>query len=228
MTDNANPGGNAVVAMVVRYIGTSFTVLAQGNSAGNGIQTTFAITPNYTVDVGDLIVVRFTTPSATRASSIGTVQVGQLAPAPNTTTTTYNIAFARPATFAGSDSVITNTGGNSIVLRLGTVTTVDDYLPLQIPVGETITGWKVWVEKETSLNTVSFRLRDSDDDAFSTSLAGAVQSSSANNPGVIKLGQSGLDIPVTDGHSFYIAARSGGWDAIGSSDRVLAYAVTTR
>ncbi|MES2211505.1 MAG: hypothetical protein V4515_15175 [Chloroflexota bacterium] len=133
----------------------------------------------------------------------------------------YHIAMAEPGTFAGSNSALTITGGNSVVLGLGSVSTSDDYLPLDLPVGASITGWNVWLNKVTTAGTVSFKLEDTNLTTGATVQIGATQSSAVSNPGFIQLGETGLSQTVQNGHAYYIRARSAG--NTGGTDNVFGY-----
>lgn len=233
-------GNNIMVSLFARPTsGGSDTpigpVTAYATSDGTGHAQTLAFTlpTPYQVPTGVTVLLRALASSGypltpTKPSAIGPATVTPFVappPPPRTTQIMYNMALAHPATFAGSNSVLT-IAGETVELVLGTVSTVDDYLPVALPVGSTIVSWKVWAFKESSGPTISFRFRDSNLDTFLTSRVGDVQSSSLNNPGVITLGQGNLSVPVTEGHSFFIAARSGGTDSLHSQDRVLGYSVT--
>lgn len=137
----------------------------------------------------------------------------------------YNIALAQPGNKAGSTSSLTILGGNAVVLWFGT-SLIEDYLPLSLPVGSTLTGWKVWLRKETSHGTMVLQLRDSDATTENTTLIGSAQSTSASNPGSVTLGQSGLSVIAQDGHSYYIASHGGGTSGTADGNEfALAYAV---
>lgn len=136
---------------------------------------------------------------------------------------TYHVASAQPGTTAGSNSTITQSS-QGVFLQFGSVTTTDDYLPLDLPVGATITSWTVWVNKVTTSGTVSFTLRATDMTTETGSTIGVAQTNSANNPGFITLGQSGLSTVTTAGTNYHIRARSGG--TTGGADRVYGWSVT--
>jgi len=97
--------------------------------------------------------------------------------------------------------------------------------PLRLPVGSVISAWSMNFRKNsTSASSVSAKLCEQDN-AGNLSQIGATQTNSANSPGVIALGQSGLAAPVVAGHSYVIIASSP--SVSGLSDSVSNGSVTT-
>lgn len=136
----------------------------------------------------------------------------------------HSMALAQPGTQAGSTSTITDLGSHAVVLQFGSATVADDYLPIRLPVGATLTAWNVWLQKVTTAGTISFKAYDANATNNAVSQIGATQSNNASNPGFIQLGQSGLSTVIQAGHAYHIAARSAG--NTGGTDFVYAYSVT--
>lgn len=76
--------------------------------------------------------------------------------------------------------------------------------PVHVEVGDTISAWQVFASKGTAAtNTLSAELYKIDNTGARTKI-GASQSNSANNPGNITLGQSGLSQVVAANESYFI------------------------
>jgi hypothetical protein len=82
--------------------------------------------------------------------------------------------------------------------------------PLPLPVGFRLTSWTLYGAKTSTSGTMTAKLFDFD---MTTGAAptqiGATQSNSANNPGVITLGQAGLTTTTVAGHSYFIDVGPG-------------------
>jgi hypothetical protein len=135
----------------------------------------------------------------------------------------FNVALALVGV-GGSNSTLTTTGAFTVILQLGSNAGATDVLPVYVPAGATVTGWNVWLKKFTTAGTVSCLLHETDMTSETTSQIGATQSNSANNPGFIQLGQTGLNTLITAGNTLYIEARSAG--QTGGVDRIYGYSVT--
>lgn len=129
---------------------------------------------------------------------------------------TFNIALAALA----SGASINNIGGFG-GLALGTSNQINS-LPLILPVGITISAWQVQLQKSSASGTISAILWDINGLTGTGTQVGSTQSNSANNPGNIQLGQSGLSTVVTVGHSYQITVQGGGV----TGDFVIGYSVT--
>jgi hypothetical protein len=78
--DNTGSDGNAVAMMLVSYVGSAWTVLAQATSDSSGSAQSLNLTPSHVVTATEVLQIRFTSlasPPPTRMSTIGMVQVGR-------------------------------------------------------------------------------------------------------------------------------------------------------
>lgn len=96
-------------------------------------------------------------------------------------------------------------------LPLGTTTDEND-LPLTFPVGGQITGWSIRLFKGSAAGTVTAKLWEAvpATGAGTPTQIGTTKTNSANNPGDISLGETGLTFTTTVGRQYYITVNGGG------------------
>jgi len=128
------------------------------------------------------------------------------------------------------DLVVTTTsaikaGGNSTsgpdITLAGS--TSEQTAPLVLPIG-TLTAWTIRMNKGSASGTISAKLFRCTDLATPVQI-GSTQSNSANNPGLISLGQSGLSEVMVAGRQYYIVFNGGGVIG-GLGDHALGYSAT--
>jgi hypothetical protein len=155
-----------------------------------------------------------TLPSALPAAraAVTVSSTGQLGFDSNTEN--YNIASAVPAT--GASFLIA--GGLAPTLILGGT---GSPCPVIVSVGDTITAWSAdFVKNSNATVTVTATLLKCV--GISVTTIGVAQTNSANAPGSITLGQSGLSAVVASGESYVILVQS----SSGSDDAVTSYSLT--
>lgn len=92
-------------------------------------------------------------------------------------------------------------------------------LPLVIPLG-VINEWSVTINKSSATGTITARLYESTAaSGVGVNQIGSTQTNSANNPGAITLGQTGLAHAMSAGREYYIILNGGGT----TGDMVTAY-----
>jgi hypothetical protein len=157
-----------------------------------------------------------TVPNAVTFSSAVIVSAGGIAVTGNSTVTgtlnvtgtltngetrTYSVALG----IAGSGATVT-VGGSPPAIGIGTATT-GTMLPLEFKVGVTITAWEVRLIKNTdNTKTLSAKLWK----GITPTQVGSTQSNSANAPGFITLGQSGLTDVVATQTAYFIEVVGSG------------------
>lgn len=113
---------------------------------------------------------------------------------------TYSVAYA----IAGTGATGPSTGGTAgavPAVAVGTGTNGAVNLPLRMRVGTTITAWEVRLIKNTdNTKTLSAKLWK----GITPTQIGVTQSSNANAPGLITLGQSSLSEVVTSSTGYFI------------------------
>lgn len=126
----------------------------------------------------------------------------------------YSIAFA----ILGTGSTFLSATGLPPTMTIGTGGSA---CPLVVNVGDTISSWSIACNKISNA-TISVTATFAKIINNTYTQVGAVQTNSANNPGNITLGQSGLSVTVGSGESYviYIQVSSG------SSDTATGYSVT--
>lgn len=138
-------------------------------------------------------------------------------------TETYSVAFA-----AAAAGTTTNQGTSiqSPSISLGTVTSGAVNCPIRARIGTTITAWQTRITKTTSsASTVSVKLWKAStiSPGSAPTQIGSTQSNSANNPGAVSPGQSGLTEVVAANTSYFIEVIGSG----SAGDAVFDYQVTT-
>lgn len=117
------------------------------------------------------------------------------------------IQFSIGLVAARSPAVLDDSIG---ILALQLVTsTVNQCLPLSLPVGFVIAAWRVDLQKTSTSGTIHATLVDVNA-AAGTGVPGTPQTNGASNPGHITLGQTGLALTVQAHHNFYIEVGGGG------------------
>lgn len=202
-----------------------------GHAAPAGIAGTYTVTwplalPGSTllqqIDNAGQVIFSNTVPSAATFSALITASVGLIVSAggaaitgnssvtgnlnvtgtlTNGETRTYSVALGIP----GPSATVT-VGGSPPNIGLGTATN-GTMLPLEFKVGVTITAWEVRLIKNTdNTKTLSAKLWKGN----TPTQVGATQSSSANAPGLITLGQSSLTEVVTTQTGYFIEVVGSG------------------
>lgn len=109
-------------------------------------------------------------------------------------------------------------------IELGTGTDRNANLPLILREGSTLTSWNVRINKRSSTGTVSVKLVESSSSG-SVAQLGATQSNSANAPGAIDLGQTGLSVSIVSGRRYFIEVTGGG-STTPAGDQVFGYSAS--
>lgn len=128
---------------------------------------------------------------------------------------THSIALAVPASGASIQDL------SRPVLVLST-SIANNILPLVLPAGIKITGWEVRLQKTSSSGTITASLNETVGSTGAASTIGAAQTNSANNPGFITLGQSGLSFTTSASRTYYLYLSGGGI----TGDAAFGYQVT--
>lgn len=179
-----------------------------------------------------------TVPNAVTFSNAVTVSAGGAAITGNSTVTgnlnitgtltygdveIYSMAFAILA--AGAALTAGGiAGGSQPSAAIGTVTNGALNCPLRIRVGTTITAWQIRLLKNTNgAATISANLCRGNSGGASATRIGVIQSNTANAPGLITLGQSGLTEVAAVNTSYFIEVVGSG----SSGDIALDYQTTT-
>lgn len=80
---------------------------------------------------------------------------------------------------------------------------------IDLEVGEVLTAWSVKLSKTSASGTITAELVDQSSSGSQTQI-GSSQTNSANNPGAISLGATGLSTTAATGHSYFIRVAGGG------------------
>lgn len=119
----------------------------------------------------------------------------------------HSIAFALPDASASLSLGVAGTTATRLSLQ---TSTGDNVLPLNIPVG-TITKWSITLSKTSATGTITGRIYEcANANGVGVTQIGATQTNSANNPGAITLGQTGLSFAMTSGREYFLVLNGGG------------------
>lgn len=125
-----------------------------------------------------------------------------------------------PGSLARSDDA--SVTATNDMLNFSTSTTVVS-CPCPCQPGAVISAWKVYLQKTSASGTISASVQDSNMlTGPASSTVGTSQSNSANNPGFIQLGQTGLSVTIAANHSISISIVPGGT----TGDRLLGWSYT--
>jgi len=184
---------SAVAMMLVSYAGSgsSFTVLGQANSTSSGAQTV-SLSSSHVVTSTESLVLRFTTPGATTAATVGTIGVGA-APRPAPTVTRIIPVTGATVTppLIYSAATISGVGSGAQVLTV----------PLGGDVGATLVAIRARVT-DVSGSPVRLQLAVSGDNAESMRvIGGPVMSSGTGTEQTVTLSTAAAEI---DGQQHFI------------------------
>ncbi len=89
--------------------------------------------------------------------------------------------------------------------------TADIVYAIHLPAGSQLTSWKVYAHKTTNgTKTITARLLDVTSSTNANAAIGSTQTNTANAPGDISLGATGLTTTFAAGHVYYIAVTASG------------------
>jgi fibronectin-binding autotransporter adhesin len=216
VTGVLTPSGGIAAHAVSGDVTVSGRVIATGASASLDLFETTASAQRIRLQAPAALSADFTLtlPSALPAAraAVTVSATGQLGF--DATPDLYNIASAVPAT--GASFLIA--GGLAPTLILGGT---GSPCPVIVSVGDTITAWSAdFVKNSNATVTVTATLLKCV--GISVTTIGVAQTNSANAPGSITLGQSGLSAVVASGESYVILVQS----SSGSDDAVTSYSLT--
>lgn len=150
-------------------------------------------------------------PSAT--SSIVTTSAGQLQYADSVVKTLLiPAAMFGFQTDSGATATIPDRAQDGLSVRLKTSTaTVPVICPIPLCAGDTITGWKLFLNKTSAAGTITAQLYKADDTAIAGGTAiGTTSTNGANNPGAITLSKTSLSEVAAVNFQYYVRVDGGG------------------